>query len=206
MKWLDDLVRKIAPNSIVEMGCGAGFLLRYIQSRYPHLRLQGIDSADNLIRIASELCGTPLIDGDYLEVQPDQKYDLVICDFGFDLVQFSETSTPHTTDSVGGFEFCPGCSDHLKLQFDSYLQAWRNWTHKTSCLAVAGRISHFGMLRAFVLSSRDVGWDLLLHDSAMLKIRHNGILERFPALVFTPLHSSAGDIDLAEIGDFYSNS
>ena len=89
MKWLDHLVRKIAPNSIVEMGCGAGFLLRYIQSRYPDLRLQGIDSADNLIRIASELCGTPLIDGDYLEVQPDQKYDLVICDFGFDLVQFS---------------------------------------------------------------------------------------------------------------------
>ena len=48
------------------------------------LLFQGIDGARNLIDIGSELCGHALIAGDYLEVQPDQRYDLIVCDFGFD--------------------------------------------------------------------------------------------------------------------------
>ena len=45
MKWFDQVVREMMPSSIVEMGCGAGFLLKYFQTRYPNLRFQGIDGA-----------------------------------------------------------------------------------------------------------------------------------------------------------------
>ncbi len=150
MKWFNDVVLKLAPKSIVEMGCGAGFLLKFIQGRHPDIRLQGVDAARNLIAIASELCGSSFMSGDYREVQPDQKYDLIVCDFGFDLARFTESSTPHTTASVGDFQYCPGCSNDLKQEFDHYTQAWRSWAHDSSYLAVAGRIGHFGMLRAFV--------------------------------------------------------
>ena len=48
----------------------------------------------NLIDIGSELCGYALNAGDYLEVQPDQKYDLILCDFGFDQTIFTSSSLP----------------------------------------------------------------------------------------------------------------
>ena len=35
--------------------------------------------------------------------QPDQKYDLIVCDFGFDLVNFTSFSLPHTTESIDEF-------------------------------------------------------------------------------------------------------
>jgi hypothetical protein len=91
-----------------------GFLLKFIQGRHPDIRLQGVDAARNLIAIASELCGSSFMSGDYREVQPDQKYDLIVCDLGFDLARFTESSTPHTTASVGDFQYSPGCSNDLK--------------------------------------------------------------------------------------------
>ncbi len=203
MKWFNDVVLKLAPKSIVEMGCGAGFLLKFIQGGHPDIRLQGVDAARNLIAIASELCGSSFMSGDYSEVQPDQKYDLIVCDFGFDLARFTESSTPHTTASVGDFQYCPGCSNDLKQEFDHYTQAWRSWAHDSSYLAVAGRIGHFGMLRAFVLSAQDVGWELVLDHSAMLKIKHHGTSERFPALLFRSVQSSSTKVDLLAAGRFF---
>jgi hypothetical protein len=206
MKWLEEIVRKIMPSSIVEMGCGAGFLLKYFKNRYPNTVFHGIDSAENLVAIGSELCGCALTNGDYLEVDPDQKYDLIVCDFGFDLVNFTSSPAPHTTENIGEFQFCPGCSDHLKPQFDTYLQAWRRWAHDTSYLSVAGRIGNLGMLKAFVLSAREVGWGLSLEDSSMLKTKHNGVPERFPALLFRPLPQSPEAVDFLAIAHFFAAS
>jgi trans-aconitate methyltransferase len=70
-----------------------GGLIKFIQSRHPNIRLQGVDAARNLIAIASELCNSCFISGDYREVSPDQQYDLIVCDFGFDLARFAESST-----------------------------------------------------------------------------------------------------------------
>ena len=137
---------------------------------------------------------------------PDEKYDLIVCDFGFDLVKFSSSSALHTTENIEEFQFCPGCSDHLKLQFDAYLQAWRRWAHEASCLSVAGRVGSFGMLKALVLSAREVGWDLSVEDSSILKTKHNGMSERFPALLFRPLHPSAEPIGFSAIARFFANS
>jgi hypothetical protein len=63
------------------MGPGPGFLLKFLKDKYPHLKVQGIDIAENLIKIGTELCGSPLIAGNYLTAKPDHLYDLVICTF-----------------------------------------------------------------------------------------------------------------------------
>jgi hypothetical protein len=206
MKWFDYVVRKVRPRSIVEMGCGAGFLLKYLQTTYPNLVFQGLDAANNLIDIGSQLCGRALIAENYLVAQPDHKYDLIVCDFGFDLTDFTSSNLPHTTERAGEFEYCRNCSDHFKLQFDPYLQAWRRWAHDQSCLSFTGRIGNFGMLRAFILSAYEVGWVLVLSDSSMLKVKHNGIGERFPALLFQPLAQPAEAIDFSAIGQFFTYS
>jgi hypothetical protein len=206
MNWFADVVRKVMPGSIVDMGCGAGFLLKYLQTTYPNLVLQGVDAATNLIDIGSELCGRALIAENYLAAQPDQKYDLVVCDFGFDRTDFTSSNLPHTPERIGEFVYCRNCSDHFKVQFDPYLQAWRRWAHDRSCLSVTGRIGDLGMLRAFVLSAYEVGWVLVLSDSSMLKVKHDGISERFPALLFQPLPQPAESIDFSAIGQFYNNS
>jgi hypothetical protein len=112
----------------------------------------------------------------------------------------------YTTERIGDFEYCPNCSDHLKPQFDPYLKAWRRWAHDGSWLSVTGRIGYFGMLRAFVLSAYEVGWSWVLSDSSMLKVKQDGITERFPALLFQPLAQPAESIDFSAIGQFFTHS
>src|SRR5687768_13486446 len=39
MDWFDQVVRQLGPASIVEMGCGAGFLLGFLHNRCPGVHL-----------------------------------------------------------------------------------------------------------------------------------------------------------------------
>jgi trans-aconitate methyltransferase len=71
------------------MGCGAGFLVKFLLDRLPGTKVQGIDTAKNLVRIGTALCGRPLIVGNYLNTEPDDAYELIICNFGFDLPNFT---------------------------------------------------------------------------------------------------------------------
>ena len=184
MEWFDSMVRRVEPAAIVEMGVGAGFLLAYLQGRFPDVRFQGIDAASNLVDVGSKLLGKSLIAGDYLTAEPDREYDLLICDFGFDSGRFRPSTTPHTIETFAGVSYCPGCSDDLKLQFDTYLRAWRRWTNEDGKMAITGRFSNFGMLRALVLSAFDVGWQPNWGMSKVLTVKMHDAVERFPAVVF----------------------
>ena len=73
-EWLDQIVSSTNCKSMVEMGCGPGFLLKYLLERYPGIKIQGLDTAANLIRIGAKLCDSPLIAGDYLTAAPDHAY------------------------------------------------------------------------------------------------------------------------------------
>lgn len=184
MRWSHGVIEKVQPRSIVEMGCGAGFLLNYLQKEFQGVLLQGIDEADNLVSIASELNGREIIWGNYLNTKPDGEYDLVICDFGFDKAKFAPSKTKHSITEVEGASFCPGCSYDLKVQLEVYLKAWRQWVHADGFLAVAGRFSDFGQLKALVEAASEVGWFPSIQDSTILVVQADGIRERFPALLF----------------------
>jgi len=184
MSWFHGIVDKLQPGFITEMGCGAGFLLSYLQKEFQGVRLQGVDEADNLISIGSDLTGSELIRGDYLNTEPDGVYDLVICDFGFDNARFAPSRNTHSIAEIEGVQFCPGCSQDLKVQLDAYLKAWRQWVNTDGCLAIAGRFSTFGDLKALVEAASEVGWYPSLQDSTILVVEAHGIIERFPALLF----------------------
>ncbi|MQV20284.1 hypothetical protein GHK65_07995 [Sinorhizobium meliloti] len=204
MEWFDYVVRRRQPESVVDMGCGAGFLLGFLRKKYAGVRLQGVDAASNLIEIGSQLSGSGLIAGDYCTVKPDHAYDLILCDFGFDMARFKASTKPHNYATCGEAQYCTSCSDDLKLQFDAYLQAWRQWGHAGAHLAVAGRLSNFGILRSFVLAAGDVGWAPDLDASKVLSIKQEGRTERFPALVFKPADRPVS-MELEILARFSSN-
>lgn len=202
--WSASIVSELRPQSIIEMGCGAGFLLDYLSVKHTQIRMQGIDSASNLIAIASERLGQQLIVGDYLSDQPDTLYDLILCDFGFDLANFKPSTIPHSTANCGDSTFCPGCSDDVKNQMDFYMNAWRNWGNSKSHLALTGRIKDFGWLKGVFLSALECGWVLSLEQSKILRVKDlDGNLEEFPALLFRPNELAGPTPTLEEVSAFY---
>jgi SAM-dependent methyltransferase len=113
-EWCDRIVSRTSPKSVVDMGCGSGFLLKYLLDRYPGIKVQGLDTAENLVRIGTELCETPLIARNYLTVEPDDAYELIICNFGFDLPNFTRSQKPHSSAVCAGLSYCPACSEHFR--------------------------------------------------------------------------------------------
>jgi hypothetical protein len=203
-EWLDQIVSRANYKSMVEMGCGPGFLLKYLLDRHPGIKVQGIDTAENLIRIGTELCKSRLIVGDYLNAEPDDAYEFVVCNFGFDLPKFAPSSTPHSEATCSGASYCLGCSDDFKVQIEEYVKSWRRWATRDAPLAVAGRITDFGMLRAFVLAAQQVGWNLILEASTMLTVTNiEPDIERFPALLFLPKKDQNSNLMLEDIAKFY---
>lgn len=204
MRWFNDISAKFCPRSVVEMGCGAGFLLHYLSKQFQELRVQGIDEVSNLVSIGSQLNGARLIEGDYLGTSPDDQYDLVVCDFGFDNARFLPSKTPHSVAEVEGVAFCPGCSQDLKVQLESYLKAWRGWSTTTGCLAIAGRFSTFGGVKALADAALEVGWVVSLEESKILVVESHGERERFPALFFVPDEGSNAPA-LEELARLYAS-
>jgi hypothetical protein len=86
------------------------------------------------------------------------------------------------------------------------VKAWRQWATKDAPLAVTGRITDFGMLRALVLASQRVGWDLSLEESSILAVKNlANDLERFPALLFRANNKQNGQCTLDDVASLYLN-
>lgn len=187
MEWFAEVVGASKAGSLVEMGCGAGFLLGYLQQIYPELQFQGVDEAENLAGVATQLLGQPVLSGDFLSLEPDGAYDTLLCDFGFDLARFKPSSRPHAMTSFSGAPFCASCSEDFGLQFDVYARAWQRWVKPSATLAFAGRLPNFGYTRAIVLALRNMGWTLSAERSRMLTVTNiEKKVEQFPAMVFEP--------------------
>ena len=206
INWFAELVGLVSPSSIVEMGCGAGFLLGYLRAAYPGIKLQGIDSAPNLASIASGLTDRPIIAGDYRSLRPDDAYDFVVCDFGFDLARYAQSTRPHTLTRIGAQEFCVNCSDDMAEEFTADIRAWRMWASPKAPLALAGRIGGFGLLRALMVAARSVDWEISLKDSKILTVRNIvGDVERFPAILFSPRSSLGGETSFEAAARFFGS-
>lgn len=192
--WFTEVVDAQSPRSIAEMGCGAGFLLAYLKEKLPSLVATGIDAADNLTRIASNLSDADVICGDHLFAEPRCRADLVICDFGIDLMRLRASTRVHVVVEAGGQPFCLNCSDDTLSQLAQFFHAWRRWGTDEAPLAFTGRIGEVGLLRAVVLAAADAGWALDAGASKMLIVENIvGETERFPALFFKP--EEAPDLD-----------
>ena len=202
MSWIANLVEQTKPKSLVEMGCGAGLLINYLQRRASKLVLNGIDEAKNLIEIGRSLTNLDLIAGDYQTAEPDGEYELVVCEFGYDNSSIPQSKKPHSAAECGLASYCPGCAEDARTHFRMYMEAWRRWGTAGSRLAMVGRMTTYTDIRAVTLAARDVGWYVHLEHSAILKTRDERRgFQKFPAWFFTT--EEAGAASEENIANFY---
>ncbi len=202
MAWIADVVGATKPSSVMEMGCGAGLLLKFLLKRDSSIQVNGIDSAENLVRIGSELIEQRLLVGDYLTYTPTTQYDLVICEFGYDNSKFPPSRKPHSSATCGPAQYCPGCAEDAQFHFREYMGAWRKWSRPSGALAVTGRMTDYTDVRAATLAAKELGWFVDLSQSRILATadRYNGN-QIFPAWYFTTdERQSATD---EEVATFY---
>jgi hypothetical protein len=185
LAWFDRVATELDVESILEVGCGAGFTGGFLKSQSPGRVVSGVEAKENLANIASELVGAEVVVGDYLQLDPASRSDLVICDFGFDLTNLRPSTKPHRTAQFEEFQYCPGCSEDLTPQFEEYIRAWRSWMCPGGYLAVAGRLTNFGAVLAFGQAAKRLGMSVIDGLSTVLTTQEPGLgRQRFPALVF----------------------
>lgn len=202
MGWIADLVERTDPASLVDMGCGAGLLISYLQRRTPHLMLNGIDGAENLIEIGKSLTNLNLMFGDYLTAQPDGEYEMIVCEFGYDNSRIPASTKPHSAAQCGLASYCPGCAEDARIHFREYMNAWRRWGTAKCSLAIVGRMTDYTDVRAVTLAAQDVGWHVNLEHSAILTIKDERRgSQKFPAWHFTTDVAAAASEE--DIANFY---
>jgi ubiquinone/menaquinone biosynthesis C-methylase UbiE len=110
-----------APNRVLDVGCGTGYLLRVLAQRYPDAQqLIGMDAAPQMVAAASTFT-----DSDRLTFSAGVAEDLRYPDETFDLI-VSTTSFDHWSDQQAGLTECarvlrPGGQLVLVDQFSWWL-------------------------------------------------------------------------------------
>lgn len=67
-----------AEASVLEIGCKLGATLARIQSKYPKVKVQGIEKKEKLVKLAKQV--VPVQMGDVLETEIKESYDYIILD------------------------------------------------------------------------------------------------------------------------------
>lgn len=202
MGWMADVVEAIGPKSVVDMGCGAGLLIRFLQERVANLDLFGVDASRNLVEVGEELTGQSLLCADYLNCVPSRRFELVICEFGYDNSKIPESRKPHSSAECGPASYCPGCAQDAQAHFGEYMRAWRGWATEQGGLALTGRMTDYTDVRAITLAAEEVGWFVDLDHSSILRVSDRMVgIQHFPAFYFTAdIGRKATE---AEIAEFY---
>lgn len=184
LDWFWEVTAHTRPERIFEIGAGAGITSGYLKKRQEFLEIAGIEQHQNLARIAGNTFGGDIRVGDYLEVEGDGSHDLVICDFGFDIEDLPPSQKPHSTAEIGGFEYCPGCTEDLSETLKPYFEKWSSWMKETGKFAVAGRFYHVGMVYAALVAAQAAGLRPIEGLCDVLKTTEGGTKQKYPAMVF----------------------
>ncbi|OBG67224.1 MULTISPECIES: class I SAM-dependent methyltransferase [unclassified Mycobacterium] len=110
-----------APEYVLDVGCGTGYLLRLLARRYPNAKhLSGIDAAPQMVAVARTLARDPR-----LSFNRGVAEEINYADRVFDLV-VSTTSFDHWSDQLAGLTECarvlrPGGRLVLVDQFSLWL-------------------------------------------------------------------------------------
>lgn len=184
LHWFRKVAIHTGPERIFEIGAGAGITSGYLKNHSDCLEIAGIERHANLANIARESFASDIQVGDYLQVEGDSSYDLVICDFGFDVEDLPPSNRPHSVAKVGGHQYCPGCAEDMGETLKPYFEKWFSWMNETGKLAVAGRFANVGMVYGALVAAEATGLRPIEGLCDMLRITQNGMKQSFPALAF----------------------
>lgn len=82
LAWLAGLVSYYEVKSVLDVGCGTGRAIRYLETHCPHLKITGLEPSDALRTQAANSTSARIVDGDAASLAfPDCSFDLV-CEFG----------------------------------------------------------------------------------------------------------------------------
>ncbi|WP_157785385.1 class I SAM-dependent methyltransferase [Sinorhizobium fredii] len=203
LAWFAEVVERIRPSSVIELGCGAGYVLRYLRHIHPTTKLAGIDRQENLLRVIPQEDQIRTFAGDYRTLKSDGLNDLVICDFGWDNSDIPASLSPHSKAQIGGLTYCPGCSDDAVPFFRHLINACQTWAADAAHIAVTGRLSNIGMIRAVYCAAEEQGWKIVPEKFEVRVLTYGrSTKEKFPSLVLS--RATDGGLSLEDIAEAYA--
>lgn len=186
-EWISKTFECLDKESLIDVGCGYGVLLGYLNKKFPGKKLMGIDIKKNLVEIGRKLTGIELIEGDYSKVTPLDTYETIVCDFGFDLSDLELPNRTHKTSHIDGVTYCPNCCSDFKAKLSPLMSNWRTWGDENAHLIMTGRLTvNSSYLLATLELANELNWNLNLEMSTCLKIhnRRTKTSEKFPGFLF----------------------
>jgi len=122
----------LQPGSIVDVGCGAGFVLAELKHAYPAARLSGYDIAPDAERFwaSHRASGIELVVGDFTAT-PTQQYDVLLA---LDVLE-------HLQDPVAFLARIKGCAKHYVFHIPLDLSA-TSVLRETPLLHVRRKVGH----------------------------------------------------------------
>jgi hypothetical protein len=197
-QFLKRALLKLRPSSIIEFGSGDGLTLSFARQILPDSKVLGVEREANLAAIANNERGISTLVGDFRDIsnEPGDRFELGICNFGWENSDLPRSSRPHVIRNLGKHEICQACAEDLRDALIPIVGAWRDWLTERAPLIVAGRIRNPTEGWAFVAAAREFGWSLSIPESDMLAVpSEQGFHEKFPHLVFRPAAPSANSPD-----------
>lgn len=180
MEFIDNVIKDCEPGKVVDVGCGAGFLIEFLSRKYKSFEFHGIDAQRNLVDVARSLTNKKIFHLNYVEEPSDHTYDYVICEFGWDFDDIAVGPPPHVLESIDGHEYCVGCSEAAETSFGDILRSWDNMLALNGMLVVTGRLRNAGDIKAFLSAANANG--LVLSSSRWLHWKSLDGEEKAPAL------------------------
>jgi SAM-dependent methyltransferase len=205
MASMDDFLSATPPGSVLDVGCGAGFLIGYLSQKYPLFSFEGLESQPNLAQIASEFTGERIFNLNYLTELPPQTYDYVLCEFGWDASDIAEGGAPHELIELDGHQYCEGCSQAAEKSYAEMLLNWSQLLKPNGKLFVTGRLGTIGDLIAFLSAANKCGLGTTSNGARWIYWKHNDTNQRAPALMLEHETSKGVDEVLAVARSIYKS-
>lgn len=84
LERLDAMVMETEPTTLLDAGCGEGFVVNYLAQRHPEVRMTGVDLSEGAVKYAQEHFG------EHATYRTGSLYKLPFSDNSFDTVLCSE--------------------------------------------------------------------------------------------------------------------
>jgi hypothetical protein len=205
LEWARRLVSELNPSSITEIGCGAGYLLRYLKDAFPDIQLHGVEIQRNLLALAGNSGVISTYLGNYFELDLGVQSDLVICDFGWDNHDIPASKKIHSVETVGALSYCPWCSDDAVPFFQKLLAACISPLTEDGTIALTGRLRNVGDLRAFMAAAQLVGLNVVKEGFRVRKVlNQDKQIELFPTFIMSRV--SPNQMSFEDVAEIYQQA
>jgi hypothetical protein len=140
LKWVNEVLSALKPETLVEYGCGAGHQLQYIHHCFPEIQLTGLDQFKNLLATITPNSELTTLCTDYYEFSPKQEYNMVMCDFGWDHSDIQASDPPYSKDSCFGYEIYSELVDDFQTFYEKLIGSMKKSVGRERHIIITGRL------------------------------------------------------------------